>query len=285
MLRAKAGRQLLLSLMAAAVLTAADAPRRIVSMSPNLTEILYGIGAFDRLVGISDYCTYPPEVRNLPVLGGWINPNLEKLTGLHPDLVIVDAGQAPFVADKFRELGLRVIDVPDRNIADIYSAIETLGRATGRADAAAKLEAETRRSLAEVERKLTAAPRLRVVVVVDRAVGTLRNLVAATGGSYFAEVVRIAGGDLATPPAKEGYVNLNKEDLLAQNPDVILDFTHGQKGQFAGDPLEAWREMPELKAVRTHRVYEVDEDYVPHASQRVTETAALFARLLHPEIK
>jgi len=285
MLRAKAGRQLLLSLMAAAVLTAADAPRRIVSMSPNLTEILYGIGAFDRLVGISDYCTDPPEVRNLPVLGGWINPNLEKLTGLHPDLVIVDAGQAPFVADKFRELGLRVIDVPDRNIADIYSAIETLGRATGRADAAAKLEAETRRSLAEVERKLTAAPRLRVVVVVDRAVGTLRNLVAATGGSYFAEVVRIAGGDLATPPAKEGYVNLNKEDLLAQNPDVILDFTHGQKGQFAGDPLEAWREMPELKAVRTHRVYEVDEDYVPHASQRVTETAALFARLLHPEIK
>ena len=271
--------------MAAAVLAAADAPRRIVSMSPNMTEILYGIGAFDRVVGISDYCTYPPEVRNLPVLGGWINPNLEKLVGLHPDLVVVDAGQAPFVADKFRQLGLHVIDVPDRNVADIYSAIETLGRATGRESAAAKLVAETRRSLAEVERKLTGAPRLRVVLVVDRAVGTLRNLVAATGGSYFAEVVRISGGELATPPAKEGYVNLNKEDLLAQNPDVILDFTHGQKGQFAGDPLEAWREMPELKAVRTHRVYEVDEDYVPHASQRVTETAALFARLLHPEIK
>jgi ABC-type Fe3+-hydroxamate transport system substrate-binding protein len=136
-----------------------------------------------------------------------------------------------------------------------------------------------------LQRRLAGAPKLRVVVVVDRAVGTLRNLVAATGGSYFAEVVRIAGGELVTPPAKDGYVNLNKEDLLAQNPDVILDFTHGQKGQLAGDPLEAWREMPELKAVRARRVYEVDEDYVPHASQRVTQTAALFARLLHPEVK
>src|SRR5579883_79210 len=98
MLRTKAGRLFLLSFVAAAALPGADAPRRIVSMSPNLTEILYGIGAFDRVAGISDYCTWPPEVRNLPTLGGWVNPNLEKIAALHPDLVVVDQGQAPFVA-------------------------------------------------------------------------------------------------------------------------------------------------------------------------------------------
>ena len=290
MLRAKAGRALLVSLLAAGAFldagaAAADSPRRIVSMSPNMTEILYGIGAFNLLVGISDYCTYPPEVRNLPSVGGWINPSLEKLATLRPDLVIVDHGQAPFVADKFRQLGLRVLETTDLNIADMYGAMEALGRATGHEAEARNLEAATRQSLAQVERKTSASPRVRVVVIVDRTVGTLRNLVAATPGSFFAELVRIAGGELVTPAAKEGYVNLSKEDLLVENPGAILDFTHGQKSQLSGDPLQAWREMPELQAVSARRVYEVDEDYVPHASQRVVQTAELFARLLHPEAK
>jgi ABC-type Fe3+-hydroxamate transport system substrate-binding protein len=82
-----------------------------------------------------------------------------------------------------------------------------------------------------------------------------------------------------------GYAKLSKEDLLAAGPDVILDFTHGAVGRFAGDPMEAWKEMPELRAVRTHRVSAVNEDYVPHASQRMVQTAELFARLIHPEAK
>jgi len=286
MLRVKAGRALLLSLAVAAA-HAADAPRRIVSLSPNMTEILYGVGAFDRVVGISDYCTYPPEVGNLPSLGGWLNPNLEKLAGLRPDLVIIDQGQATFVRDKFRALGLNVLETTDLNLSDIYSSITLLGRVTGHEAGAEKLAAEMRERLAALQRKLAGAPRLRVVVVVDRTPGTLRNLVAATGGSFFAELVRMTGGEVVTPRAatgKEGYAKLSKEDLLAENPDAILDFTHGQKGQFAGNPIEAWREMPELKAVRANRVLEVDEDYVPHASQRVVQTAELFARLLHPEL-
>jgi iron complex transport system substrate-binding protein len=295
MLRAKAGRGLLISLLAAIAMLCAGAilargapgepPHRIVSMSPNMTEILYGIGAFNLLVGISDYCTYPPEVRNLPAVGGWLNPDLEKLAALRPDLVIVDRGQAPFVADKFRQLGLPVLETSDLNLAEMYSAMAALGRATGHETEARNLEAATRQNLAQVERKTAASPRVRVVVIVDRTTGTLRNLVAATPGSFFAELVHIAGGELAMPAVKGGYVNVNKEDLLVQNPDAILDFIHGQKGHFAGDPLDAWREMPQLKAVRAHRVYEVDEDYVPHASQRVAQTAELFARLLHPEAK
>jgi len=285
MLRVKAGRALLISLAAAAAVTGADPPRRIVSMSPNMTEILYGIGAFDRVVGISDYCTYPPEVRNLPVLGGWLNPNLEKLAGLRPDLVIIDQGQASFVEDKFRELGLRVLETTDLNLADMYAAMAALGRATGHEAGAVKLASQTREGLERVQRKLSAAPRIRVVVIVDRTPGTLRNLVAATSGSFFAELVQIAGGELATPPSNTGYAKLGKEDLLAENPDAILDFTHGQKSRFAGDPLDAWREMPELKAVSGRRVHEVDEDYVPHASQRVVQTAELFAKLLHPEVR
>jgi len=124
-----------------------------------------------------------------------------------------------------------------------------------------------------------------VVLIVDRTPGTLRELITATAGGFLGELVEIAGGRIAVPPAKDGYGKLSKEDLLAAHPDVILDFVHGADSRFAGNPTEAWREMPELKAVRAGRVYAVNEDYVPHASQRMVQTAQLFARLIHPEIR
>src|SRR5436305_1361809 len=82
---------------------AADPPKRIVSLSPNVTEMLYGIGAFGQVAAISDYCTYPPEVAKLPSIGGWRNPDLEKVAALRPDLVITDDAQGVFVKDNFEK--------------------------------------------------------------------------------------------------------------------------------------------------------------------------------------
>jgi ABC-type Fe3+-hydroxamate transport system substrate-binding protein len=168
-------------------------------------------------------------------------------------------------------------------VADIYAAITAIGHATGHDAEAAKLLAATRDGLLRVSRKTASLAKLKVVLMVDRTPGTLRDLYTATAGSYLAELVEIAGGHIAASPDKRGYAKLSKEDLLAIDPDFILDFIQGAKSRFAGDPLEAWGEMTELKAVRTHHVREVNEDYVPHASQRIVQTAELFARLIHPE--
>lgn len=262
-----------------------SAPRRMVCLSPNLTEIIYGVGAFDQLVGVSEYTSYPPGVSRLPTVGGWQNPDLEKLVALRPDLVVMDQAQAPFVEDKCKQLGLHVMIVADENVADVYKAITAIGHATAHDAEAAKLLQSTRDGLLRVSRKTASLPKLKVVLIVDRTPGTLRDLYCVTGGSFLAELVDAAGGRIAVPPDKLGYAKLSKEDLLAADPDVILDFTHGAVGRFAGNPLEAWGEMPELKAVRMHRVHSVNEDYVPHASQRMVQTAELFARLIHPEAK
>jgi len=261
------------------------APRRLVSLSPNLTEIIDGVGAFDQMVGVSEYSSYPAGVSKLPTVGGWRNPDFEKLVALRPDLVFVDAGQAPFVEDKCKQLGLQVIVIADEKVADIYAAITTIGHATGHDAEAAKLLAATRDGLLRISRKTAPLGQPRVVLIVDRTPGTLRDLYTATAGSYLAELVDIAGGHIAASPDKRGYAKLSKEDLLAIDPDFILDFIQGAKSRFAADPLEAWREMAELKAVRMHQVREVNEDYVPHASQRIVLTAELFASLLHPEAK
>jgi len=263
---------------------AADPPRRIVSLSPDLTEILYGVGALPLVVGVSNYDSYPPEVAKLPHLGQLNNPNLETLIALRPELIVVTTAQAPFLEDTLKQLGLPVLKTSNRTVQEVYTAMMALGRATGHEDGAARLVAATREGLARVARKTASVAKPRVVMIVDRTPGTLRDLYTATDGGYLAELVGMAGGRIAVQPSKIGYSKLSKEDLLALDPDVILDFTQGAVGPLTGDTAEAWGEMPELKAVRTRRIHEVNEDFVPHASQRMVQTAELFLKLIHPEI-
>jgi iron complex transport system substrate-binding protein len=277
-------RSLFLALAFALGLTAAGPPQRIVSLSPDLTEILYGVGAFPRVVGVTNYDTYPPEVAKITRVGQVYNPSFETIAGLRPDLVVINNAQAPFLEDTLKQLGLTVLQTSNRSLEEIYGSIAAIGRATGNQSQAAQLVASTRAGLEHVARRTAPLAKVGAVMIVNRTPGTLRDLVAATRGSFLAELVAIAGGAIGGEPAKTGYGKLSKEDLLAINPAVILDFVHGMEGAFAGDPLEAWKAMPELAAVRTHRVYGVNQDYVPHASQRIVQTAELFAKLIHPEL-
>jgi iron complex transport system substrate-binding protein len=273
------------TLLLACSVVAADFPQRIVSLSPDLTEMLFGVGAFSRVVGVSNYDTYPPEVTKIPHLGQLHNPSLEKLTAARPDLVIINNAQAPFLEETLNELGLRVLKTSNKSVEEVYSAMIAIGHATGNDREAARLVSETREGLDRVARKTAVLAHPRVVVIVNRTPGTLRDLSSATDGSYLADLVGIAGGRIAIPRVQSGYARLSKEDLLAANPDIILDFVHGPQSSLAGDPLDPWRELPELKAVRDHRVRGVSADYVPHASQRIVQTAELFAKLIHPELR
>ena len=91
-------------------------PARIISLTPSTTEILYGVGAFDRVVAVSDYCTYPPDVAKLPRVGGWNNPNMEQIASLRPDLVIFSDAQAQFVKDKVEAAGIKTLAVPSQTL-------------------------------------------------------------------------------------------------------------------------------------------------------------------------
>jgi iron complex transport system substrate-binding protein len=197
----------------------------------------------------------------------------------------VDDGEGIFVQDSFRKLGLRFLIVPTQTVEDVYRAMTKLGQVTGHEQQAASLMAATRAGLADVARKTSALPRLKVAVIVDRTPGTLRDLYAATAGNFLSELVEIAGGHMALPAVKSGYGMLSQEQLLAAHPEVILDLTHDPNSGLAGDSLEPWRQMPELEAVRSRRVYAVHQEFVTHASQRMAQTAELFARLIHPEAK
>ncbi|HWB97488.1 MAG TPA: helical backbone metal receptor [Bryobacteraceae bacterium] len=259
-------------------------PQRIISVSPNITEILYGVGAFSRVVAVSDFCTYPPEVKRLPRVGGWHNPSLERLASLRPDLVILTEAQAPFVDAQLRQLGVQTLIAPSRNIADIFRTITDIGQATGNREQAQALAARIQTRLDRIRQRVRSLPHPRALCIVSRTPGTLHDIYAATEGSYLAEVIQIAGGSVAAPSSTVGYGKVSQELLVTLNPDVILDLVHGQKTSLAENFLTVWNDLGGLKAVRTHRVYPVEDDYVVHASQMVIKTATLFARLLHPEV-
>jgi iron complex transport system substrate-binding protein len=259
-------------------------PERIISLTPSTTEILYGVGAFPRVVAVSDYCTYPPGVAKLPRVGGWNNPNMEQIAGLRPDLVIFSDAQAQFVKDKVEAAGIRTLSVPSQTLEDAYKSIELVGQATGEEDSARKLLEQTRASVETVRLATERLPKRRVLCVVDRVPGTLRDLYTAGEQSFIAQLIREAGGEPLSPPSRANWGKMQKEAVVALDPDVVIDLMmHKAEGGFDEDTLAVWRELSSLRAVREGRVYALREETALHPSQFVGDTARRFAELIHPE--
>lgn len=268
-------------------------PQRIVSLSPSTTEILYGVGAFERVVAVSDYCEYPPEVKNLPRVGGWGNPNIERLAALRPDLVIVSDVQLPFLKSRLDALQIPVLGVPSKSLTDALDAITLVGRQTARETEAANLRRETEQRIERVREQTKNLRRPRVLCIVDRVPGTLRDLYTISHESFLAELIEAAGGEvLSATHAPGGYGQISKEAVLAMNPDIIIDMVQGasrnpigggQAGALDEDLQKVWQELPQVRAVQDRRIYQLRDTSVLHPSQFVADTAERFARLLHPE--
>ena len=281
----KTTRLTLIAAITATVLCAADvSPQRIISTAPNITELLYGIGAFDKVVAVSDYCTYPPAVKQLPRVGGWENSNLEQIVRLKPDLVLLTDAQSPLIQPQLKQLGLRTLAVPSRTLEDVFVAMNLLGQATGHAAQARELAAQVRSKLDTVRLRTSRLPRRRVLLVVDRTPGTLRDLYVATRGSFLADLIDIAGGECIAAPEPAGYSRISKEAVVALAPDVIIDFVHGSESRLGEDPVAVWGDLSLLHAVRERQVYPVRNDFLPHASQFVVDTAGLLTHIIHPEL-
>ena len=258
-------------------------PQRIVSLSPSVTEILYGIGAWPQVVAVSQFCTYPEDVKNKPRVNGWDKTNLEQVMALKPDFVIGVDAQEPFLKDKLAGLGVRSLFVKSITLAEIMTSMTEIGRGTGHEQEAKDLAAKTQGEIDAVRKAIGDRPHPRVLCVVDRLPGTIRDLYTATRGSYLDELITIAGGDSIAPVAEHGYGKINKEAVLTLNPEVIIDMVQGSKGSLGEDPVAVWSELAEVRAVRDKRIYSMTDPSVIHPSQFVGHTAQLFARALHPE--
>jgi iron complex transport system substrate-binding protein len=249
--------------------------------------MLYALGLGGRVVGVTTFCHYPPEAARKPKIGNYLDPSLEAIVALRPDLVVAEVSGVRR-SENLSALKLNVLEVDDSTIAGIYESIQRIGRAAGAPEAADALVARIRGALDQIRERTAKLAPPRVVFVVGRAPGRLAELVVAGKSSYLDEVMTIAGGNNVFRDTIAPYPKVTLEELLARNPEVIVDM--GEMAQTVGVTqrdkravVALWTRFPALAAVKRGRVFAVASDIFVVPGPRVVEAAREFARMFHPE--
>ena len=252
-------------------------PRRIVSLVPSVTEILFALGAEDRLVGVTDFCDFPPAARAKPRVGGMVAPNLEAIVALRPDVVVVTpAGNSDETFAQLARLGLPMFAVNPTGVREVLDLIGKLGALAERPAPAADLAATLARRIRDVTARVASLPRPRVLYVVWP-----EPLIVPGRGSVVSELIELAGGESVTTDGGAGYPRYSVEAALARNPEVILLARHGNQTQAIG--REPWERFTGLPAIRKGRIHAVNGDVLHRYGPRMVDGLEELARLFHPD--
>jgi len=250
-------------------------PERIISLAPSVTEILFMLGAGDRLIGVTSHCTWPAEALAKPRVADLLNPNYERVLAANPDLVIAStAGNDRTAVLKLAELGLQVYVTAPRTLDAIWDSVLAIGRITGRSEAAAELVERGRGRLDLVRERLAGLPSTRALFIT-----WFDPLLVPGKNTFETSVLRSAGVDSISADVDEYYPRFSLEQILARQPEVILTVEN------MGQPLPDLRHLPGwriLEPVRKNRIHVLPE-VLQHPSPRVVEGVEDLARRLHPE--
>jgi len=250
-------------------------PARIISLAPSVTEVLYLVGAGDRVAGVTIHCDWPEEARRRPKIGDLLNPNAEVILAAKPDLVIAStAGNDRTAVLKLADLGLPVFVTAPRTVETIFETVDQIGRITGCEAQAGELVVRMRERLDLLDRRLNGTRRLRAFYIT-----WFEPLLAPGKGTFENEVLRHAGVDSITSAIPEFYPRFSLEQVIASDPDAILAVRH------EGNPLPDLRTLSgwqQLRAVQGNKVLVVSE-VLQHPSPRFLDALEDLARRLHPE--
>lgn len=250
---------------------------RVVSIAPSTTEAVCALGARGELVGRSRFCDFPPDVASLPAVGGFADPSVEAIVALRPTLVVgAPSPAAAHVAEAVRPLGADTLFHPTDSLADVLSLLRALGARLDRAPRAEALVSSIEAERARVARAIAGRPRPRAALVFD-----VSPLIVAGPGSYADELLRAAGADNALT-AGQAYATLGPEQLLALDPDLLLDGT-GKMGSALAKKLTE-PGFRELRAAREGRVRTVPDPAL-RPGPRVGQGIVDVARLVHRDLE
>lgn len=261
----------------------ASSPKRIVSLVPALTEMLFAFGAGPQVVGVSSFDDYPPQVKALPRVGALLDPDMERILSLRPDLVIVYGSQNEVQAQLTRT-NIRAYSYRHAGLAGVLSTIRDLGVAAGHATEADRLARDLQGQLDAIKARVAKYPASRTLLVFERDPGSLRGLYASGGVGFMHDMLGFAGGTNVFADVSREAVQPSVETVLARAPDVILEVRPmGVTAESVAQERRAWDALPSLPAVRNKRVYILTDDYLVVPGPRVARATETIARILHPE--
>jgi iron complex transport system substrate-binding protein len=253
-----------------------DHPHRLVSIAPSITETLFEMGLGDRLVGDTDYCDYPPQAKALPHVGALLNPNLEKIVELKPDLVLgTDEANRRETADQLERLGIPLYGVTAHTVDGAIQSLEDLGHVLDWDQPTQKLVASLRARVVSIDRQVQGQSRPKVLFVV-----WYRPLITAGNQTFISDVIRRAGGVSISDDLMGEWPHMGLEDVLNRAPDIIL---FPQTDAFAPG-LDEFQKLPgwrDLTAVKNRHLYFVSET-IMRPSPRLIDALEELSRILHP---
>lgn len=269
------------------VLNLTSYPKKIVSLAPSNTEILFAVGAGDKVVAVTDYCNYPYnftawiEAGNMSSVGGYWSPSIESIVSLDSDLIIASSGSAAAV-DNLRNMGLNVLMLDPKSINDVLQDIILVGRATGQDVEAGMLVGTMRLRMDRVISKVSDAtfrPKVYFEIWFD-------PLMSAGPDTWISELISFAGGQNIFENATSDWPIVSSEAVIQQNPDIII-FPH-MHGAFrfwgSFDDVRARTGWGVISAVQDDQMYVVNSDIIARAGPRLADALEVLIEIIHPEL-
>ncbi|HSL05578.1 MAG TPA: cobalamin-binding protein [Nitrospiraceae bacterium] len=255
----------------------AKPPARIVSLAPSITEMLFAMEAGEQLVGVTDFCDYPPEALKKPKVG-YSNPNLESLVALQPDLVVAPNDfLKPDVIVRLEQLNIPVFILADKNVEGIFVHIQTLGRIVGRSPKADTVAMQLRQQVAAIQRRIQGTTPVRVLYVLNS-----QPLITVGPGSFIDQLIGMAGGINIAAKSAAPYPRLSLEAVLQEDPEVLV-FPVGKAEGISESEQQAWLQWSTMTAVKQGRLHQISADWLNRPGPRIAQGLESLAVILHPD--
>jgi iron complex transport system substrate-binding protein len=243
-----------------------------VSLAPNLTEIVFAVGGGDQLRGVTTFCNYPEAAKAIPSVGDTMNPNMENIAALKPQVVFVStASQIEAFTSRLEQQGVKTFVTNPSSINDVYRSIFSVGEILGKQENAEKLVEGLKLRADAVETKVKGAAKPKIFVQISK-----EPLYTVGNNSFLYELIMKAGGDPVTKGINEAYPRYSKESALAANPDVIILSDSNDNRE----PNDAFNNSP---AVKNGKVFRINADILSRPGPRVIDALEQIAKALHPE--
>jgi iron complex transport system substrate-binding protein len=255
-------------------------PNRIVCIVPAVTEMLFAIGAGPQVAGVSSFERYPPEALTRPAVGALLDPDVERIISLRPDLVIAYGSQGDLRAQLARAK-IPVFAYSHAGLADVTATLREIGRRTGHAAKAEQLAAAIERRIDAVRARTAARPRPRTLIVFGREALSLRGIYASGGVGFVHDIVEAAGGANVFADVAQQAIQASTEQILARRPDVVLELrADALVPERLKRETDVWRALPAVPAVKSGRVHLIADVRTVIPGPRVAEAVELIADIL-----
>ena len=254
-------------------------PKRVIALAPSITEIMYDLGQEKRLVGVTQYSTYPPEAESLPRVGSYVRLDIEKIVALQPDLCLaIKDGNPKHIVDKLVNLGIPVYVINPRNLQQIMDAITRLGSLLNAGQKAEELVLDMGKRIGQVRSRIKKREhKPRVFFQIDA-----EPLFSAGTDTFIHELIEMAGG-INTTAGEVAYPRFSWEDIIVLQPEIVLisSMAGGLSPEYL---LKSWQKWDLLSAVKNDRIYVVDAELFDRPTPRLVDGLEVIAAIIHPEL-